>query len=153
MSEQKFDYTENYKKFYESWQKTMSEAVETWMKSPFLNNPADGGAAKPSEFDPVAQYKKFYETWEKTTSEAMEAWLKSPLFAASMGKAIEKSSDVKKYLDEVMEKSLKNMHFPTKNDIDRVLASINNVEAKINDLWDKVEDLKKQKAKSSPNSN
>lgn len=145
MSEQKFDYTEQYKKFYETWQKTMSEVVEAWMKSPFLKN-----EGAPQNADPVGQYKKFYETWEKTTSEAMETWLKSPVFAANMGKAIERSSELKKYLDELMEKSLKNMHLPTKNDIDRVLASINNIEAKINDLWDKVDDLKK-KAKTNSN--
>lgn len=147
MNEEKFDYMGFYKKFYEAWEKTMSEGIDVWTKSPFLSA-GEAGDNAPG-FDPVAYYKKFYEVWEKTMSEALEIWLKSPLFAVTMGKTIEKSSEFKKYLDEVMEKSLKNMHLPTKSDIDRVLASINNLEAKINDLWDKIDELKPS-AKTSP---
>lgn len=142
MSEEKSDYIDYYKKFYEVWEKTMSEAVEMWSKRPFLNKGGAAGNDKAIDFDPAAYYKRFYEIWEKTMSEAMETWLKSPLFAASTGKIVEQSSGLKKYLDEVMERSLKNMHLPTKNDIDRVLASLNNLEAKINDLWDKIDELK-----------
>ena len=140
MTQERFDYTEFYKKFYEGWEKTMSEAMEMWTKSPLLNKSESN--EKAADFDPISHYKKFYETWEKTTSDALEMWLNSPLFAANMGKAIEKSSEFKKYLDEVIEKSLKNMRIPTKTDIDRVLASLNNLEAKINDLTDKVDELK-----------
>lgn len=141
-----FDYSEFYKKFYEGWEKTMSEAIDIWTKSPFLNKAESG--QNNAEFDPVANYKKFYETWEKTTSEALEMWLNSPLFAANMGKAIEKSSEFKKYLDEVIEKNLKNMRIPTKTDVDRILSTINNIEAKINDLMDKVEEIKLPKKAS-----
>jgi hypothetical protein len=143
MSKENFDYAEFYKKFYEGWEKTMSEAIEMWTKSPLLNKHEANEKA-----DPMSHYKRFYETWEKTTSEALEMWLKSPLFAANMGKAIEKSSEFKKYLDEIIEKSLKNMRMPTKSDIDRVLLSINNIEAKINDLTDKVDELRPSKQAS-----
>jgi poly(hydroxyalkanoate) synthase III subunit E len=146
-NEEKFDYMGFYKKFYEAWEKTMSEGIDMWSKSPLLSSRDTGDKA--TSIDPVTYYKRFYEVWEKTVSEALEIWLKSPLFAATMGKTIEKSSEVKKYLDEVMEKSLKNMHLPTNSDIDRVLASINNIEAKINDLWDKIDELKSS-VKSSP---
>jgi len=143
MHEEKFDYMDYYKKFYEVWEKTMFEALGMLSKSPLLNKDAAAGNDKTMDFDPALYYKKFYETWEKSMSEALEMWLKSPLFAASAGKLIEKSSGFKKYLDEVMERSLNNMRLPTKNDIDRVLASLNNLEAKINDLWDKIDELKK----------
>jgi hypothetical protein len=143
MGEEKFNYAEYYKKFYEAWEKTMSEAIEMWTKSPFLST-REGGE-KESEFDPVAYYKKFYSIWENSMSEVLDMWLKSPFFGASLGKAVEKSSEFKKYLDEVMERSLKNLHLPTKSDIDRILASVNKIEAKINDLWDKLEELKAEK--------
>ncbi len=142
-----FDYSEFYKKFYEGWEKTMSEAIDIWTKSPFLNKAESD--QKNAEFDPVVNYKKFYETWERTTSEALEMWLNSPLFAANMGKAIERSSEFKKYLDEVIEKNLKNMRIPTKTDVDRILSTINNIEAKINDLMDKVDEIKLTKKTSS----
>ncbi|MCI0455280.1 MAG: hypothetical protein L0Y68_09850 [Candidatus Dadabacteria bacterium] len=143
MSQEKFDQIDYYKKFYEVWEKTMYEAFEMWSKSPLLNKSESGGNDETIDFDPSSHYKKFYETWERTMSEALEMWLKSPLFASSAGKIMERSSELKKYLDEVMEKSLKNMHFPTKGDIDKILASLNNLEAKINDLGDKVDEINK----------
>jgi hypothetical protein len=142
MSQEKVDNIDYYKKFYEVWEKTMHEAFELWSKSPFLDKSWEKGNNKTMDFDPAAYYKRFYETWEKAMSEALEMWLKSPLFTQSAGKMVEKSSELKKYLDEVMEKSLRNMHFPTKGDIDRILASLNNLEAKINDLWDKIDEIK-----------
>ena len=77
----------------------------------------------------------------------METWVNSPLFASNIGKAVEKSSEIKKYFDEVVEKTLKNMRFPSKSDIDRVLSSINNLEAKMNDLSDKIDDAGRGKGK------
>jgi hypothetical protein len=118
----------------------MSEAMDMWKKNPIAKNEANAGK---EDYDPIAQYKKFYETWEKSSSEVLEKWVNSPLFAANIGKAVEKSSEFKKYFDEAVEKTLKNMRFPTKGDIDRVLASINNLEAKVNDLLDKVDDYNK----------
>lgn len=136
MSRESFDYTEQYKKLYEAWEKTMSEAMDVWKKNPLVKT----GVEEAEEYDPVEQYKKFYEAWEKSSSEILEKWVNSPLFAANIGKAVEKSSDLKKHFDEAVEKVLKNMRFPTKTDIDRVLASINNLEEKINDLADKIEE-------------
>lgn len=136
MSSESFDYTEQYKKLYEAWEKTMSEAMDVWKRNPLVKS----GVEEAEEYDPVEQYKKFYEAWEKSSSEILEKWVNSPLFAANIGKAVEKSSDLKKHFDEGVEKVLKNMRFPTKTDIDRVLASINNLEEKINDLADKIEE-------------
>jgi Poly(R)-hydroxyalkanoic acid synthase subunit (PHA_synth_III_E) len=140
MSKEMFDYTDHYKKFYEAWQKTMSEAMDMWRQNPPIENET---SEKSGDYDPIAQYKKFYETWEKSSSEVLEKWVNSPLFAANIGKAVEKSSEFKKYFDQAVEKTLKNMRFPTKSDIDRMLESINNLEEKINDLVDKVDEIGK----------
>ncbi len=146
MSKESFDYTEHYKKFYEAWEKTMSEAMDMWKKNPLIKSEEK---VDTDNYDPVAHYKKFYETWEKSSSEVFENWVNSPLFAANIGKAVEKSSEFKKYFDEAVEKTLKNMRFPTKSDIDRLLSSINNLEAKINDLMDKVDDMNTPRTRSS----
>lgn len=123
----------------------MSEAMDMWKKNPLVNSDSKDEA---QDYDPVAQYKKFYDTWEKSSSEVLEKWVNSPLFAANIGKAVEKSSEFKKYFDEAVEKTLKNMRFPTKSDMDRMLSSINNLEEKINDLIDKVDDLNKPARRS-----
>jgi len=41
-----------------------------------------------------------------------------------------------------MERNLKNMQLPTKSDIDKILMSIIKIEERINDLIERVEDLK-----------
>ncbi len=140
MSANKSDHADPYKNFYDIWQKTMSEAIEMLSKNPMLDKDKAPSAAN---IDPQEYYKKFYETWEKSSSEMLESWVNSPLFASSMGKALEQSSDFKKYFDEMIDKTLSNLRMPSKNDIDNVLRSIHTLEAKINDLSDKVDDLSK----------
>jgi hypothetical protein len=139
MSEQNFSHAEFYKRFYDIWEKTLGEAFDIWAKSPFLKN-APSVEGDPN-FNPNVYYKKFYDIWEKTTSEAVEMWLKTPLFASTVGKAVEQSSEFKRYVDQVMERSLKSLQLPTKGDIDKTLAAINKIEEKINDLIEKVEEL------------
>jgi hypothetical protein len=140
------EYGEYYKKFYDIWEKSMLEALDIWKKN--LDKTIMNEGDKPIDFSNVEYYKKFYETWEKSTSEALEKYINNPLFALNIGKTIEKSSELKKYFDEVIEKSLKNVRLPSKNDIDRIHNAINSIEAKINDLSEMVEELKSSKMPS-----
>jgi len=146
VTDENMEYGTYYKRFYEIWEKSMSEALDIWRKN--LDKSVKNEGGKPIDFSNVEYYKKFYETWEKSTSEALEKYINSPLFALSIGKAIEKSSELKKYFDEVVEKSLKNVRLPSKNDTDRIHNAINGIEAKINDLSDMVEELKSSKMPS-----
>jgi hypothetical protein len=146
VSNEDIEHGEYYKRFYDIWEKSMLEALNIWKKNSDMNIKNEGD--KSTEFDIVEYYKKFYETWEKTTSEALEKYINSPLFALNMGKLVEKSSELKKYFDEIVEKSLKNLRLPSKNDIDRIHSSINTIEAKINDLSEMVEELKSSKKPS-----
>ena len=146
MSNEDIEHGEYYKRFYDIWEKSMLEALNIWKKNSDMNIKNEGD--KSTEFDIVEYYKKFYETWEKTTSEALEKYINSPLFALNMGKFVEKSSELKKYFDEIVEKSLKNLRLPSKNDIDRIHSSINTIEAKINDLSEMVGELKSSKKPS-----
>jgi hypothetical protein len=146
VSNEDIEYGEYYKRFYNIWEKSMLEALDMWKKN--LGKTIENEGDKSTDFNAVEYYKKFYETWEKTTSEALEKYVNSPLFAVNIGTAVEKSSELKKYFDEVVEKSLKNLHLPSKNDIDRIHNAINTIEAKINDLSDMVEELRSSKTPS-----
>lgn len=146
MTDENMEYGEYYKRFYEIWEKSMSEALDIWRKN--LDKSLKNEGDKPIDFANVELYKKFYETWEKSTSEALEKYINSPLFALNIGKAVERSSELKKYFDQVVEKSLKNVRLPSKNDIDRIHNAINVIEAKINDLSDMVEELRSSKTPS-----
>lgn len=146
MSNEDIEYGEYYKRFYDIWEKSMLEALDIWKKN--LGKTIENEGDKSTDFNTVEYYKKFYETWEKTTSEALEKYINSPLFAVNIGKAVERSSELKKYFDEVVEKSLKNLRLPSKNDIDRIHSAINTIEAKINDLCEMVEELRSSKTPS-----
>jgi hypothetical protein len=146
VSNEDIEYGEYYKRFYDIWEKSMLEALDIWRKNLDKNIKNEGD--KSMDFDTVEYYKKFYETWEKATSEALEKYMNNPLFALNIGKAVEKSSELKKYFDEVVEKSLKNLRLPSKNDIDRIHNAINTIEAKINDLSEMVEELKSSRTPS-----
>jgi len=146
VTNENMEYGEYYKKFYDIWEKSMLEALDIWKKN--LDKTIMNEGDKPIDFSNVEYYKKFYETWEKSTSEALEKYINNPLFALNIGKTIEKSSELKKYFDEVIEKSLKNVRLPSKNDIDRIHNAINSIEAKINDLSEMVEELKSSKMPS-----
>ena len=148
MNREEFEYGEYYKQFFKLWEKSMMEAFDVWKKNASTKNKVE--SEKKDEFDSSAYYKDFYDSWEKVTTEALEKWVNSPLFASNIGKIIEKSSEFKKYFDQAMEISLKNMNLPSRRDLERVLGSINNIEAKINDLSDKVDEIlisKKGKSK------
>ncbi|MCH8028598.1 MAG: hypothetical protein IH874_01530 [Candidatus Dadabacteria bacterium] len=145
MSTENFDQKQFYKNLFGIWEKTIDETFKLWSKSPFTESPSnkDGN----SEVDPKSYYKKFYSVWEQNLSEALESWLKTPYFSATVGKGIERSSELKKYFDQVIERSLKTMHMPTKGDVNKALAAINKIEEKVNDLIDKVDELNSYRKK------
>lgn len=146
MSKEGAEFGDYYKRFYDIWEKSMLEALDVWKRR--LDKDIKSEVDKSMEFDPVEYYKKFYETWEKTTAEALEKQINSPIFALNLGKAVERSSEFKKYFDELVDKGLKNMRLPSKSDIERIHSAINTIEAKINDLSDMVEDLRSPKKPS-----
>ena len=139
MNKEELEYGEYYKQFFKLWENSMMEVFDVWKKNASFKNKVE--SEKNDEFDSASYYTNFYDAWEKVTTEALEKWVNSPLFASNIGKIIEKSSEFKKYFDQAMEISLKNMNLPSKRDLERVLSSINNIEAKINDLSDKVDEI------------
>ena len=144
MAKESNDYTEQYKKFYEAWGKTMTEVVDFWKQNPLAGKTQSGESVDLKKF-----YKDFYDRWENSASDTLENWVNSPLFANNIGKLIEKSSEFKKHFDDIVEKTLKSMRFPSKSDVDNILAAINNLEAKVNDLDDKIESLITKQRKTS----
>lgn len=94
-----------------------------------------------SELDYFIYFKKLYESWEKSMSRALEVWLKNPLFTSTTEKAIEKSAEFKNYIHDIMERTLKQRYFPTKNDIDKLITSLDTLETKVIELSEKITEL------------
>lgn len=95
-------------------------------------------------------FEQLYESWEKSASKAIKLWFNNPLFNNCMERAFEKSTEFKNYTREIIEKSLKYRYFPIKNDFFKLMNSIENVETKLLDLEDKIQDATKaDKSKST----
>ncbi|GBD39943.1 hypothetical protein HRbin37_02229 [bacterium HR37] len=99
------------------------------------------GDKKREEPDYFNYFKRVYELWEKSASQALELWIKSPLFKNTMEKALEKSTEFRNYIQEVMDRTLKYRYFPMKNDIDKLAEYLSSLEEKLNKLESKINEL------------
>jgi hypothetical protein len=94
-----------------------------------------------AELDYFSYFKKLYESWEKSMYQALEIWLKNPLLINTAEKAIEKSAEFKNYMSDVMERTLKLRYFPMKDDMDKVITSLDKLEIKVNELSERIDEL------------
>ena len=72
-------------------------------------------------------FKKLYESWEESTNKMMDVWMNSPL----MDRAVEKSSEFKDYIHGFIEQTLETRCSPQKREMDRLVDTIDSLEAKI----------------------
>jgi hypothetical protein len=94
-----------------------------------------------NELDYFSYFKKLYESWEKSMSQALEVWLKNPLLTNTTEKAIEKSAEFKTYIHDIMERTLRQRYFPIKDDMDKVIMSLDKLEIRVNELSDRFNEL------------
>lgn len=99
-----------------------------------------------SEMYYFGYFKKLYESWEESTNKMMDVWMSNPL----MERAVEKSSEFKNYIHGFIEESLEKRYMPHKQDMDRLIETIDSLETKIAELEEKIEDLQKRPLKSVP---
>jgi hypothetical protein len=99
------------------------------------------GQKRERELHYFSYFKKLYESWERSMSQALEVWLKNPLVTNSTEKAIEKSIEFRNYIYEIMDRSLQQRVFPMKDDMDKVLGSLDILETKLNKLSKRMDEL------------
>ena len=76
----------------------------------------------------------------------MDIWFNSPL----MDRAVEKSSEFKDYVQDFMEQSLEQRNIPERNNMDKLINTIDSLEVKIAKLEEKIEDLETKPEEVSP---
>ncbi len=86
------------------------------------------------------EWKKGFDAWEKATAELMETWLESPLVLEPSGAMLGVVSKVKAAQDEAAAKWWGSVGLPTKRDQERTLHRINELESKLLDLEERLED-------------
>ncbi len=83
-------------------------------------------------------FKIFYRAWEEVASQAFGAWLGSPIFAGTVTEIVNKSSEYRKYLNDLVDRVLEDRGLPTKREIIKMAERICNIEIKVNDIEDKL---------------
>lgn len=94
----------------------------------------------------LGYFKKLYESWEESTHKMMDIWFNSPL----MDRAVEKSSEFKDYVQDFMEQNLEQRNIPERNNMDKLINTIDSLEVKIAKLEEKIEDLETKPEEVSP---
>lgn len=85
----------------------------------------------------LGYFKKLYESWEESTHKMMDVWFNSPL----MERAVEKSSEFKNYVQVFMEESLERRNLAEREEMNKLINTIDALEIKIAKLEEKIESL------------
>lgn len=84
-------------------------------------------------------WKKGFDAWEKTTAKYMEEALKSPLVLEPSGKMLTLAMKAKAKRDEAVTKWWGAMGLPTKHDQERTLHALNQLQSRIMDLEEQLQ--------------
>lgn len=85
-------------------------------------------------------YKKSFDAWEKATAQLMESWLRSPLVLEPAGSMLSAAMKAKSVSDKASALWWAGMGLPTKRDQERTLHALNELESRLLDLEERLED-------------
>jgi polyhydroxyalkanoic acid synthase PhaR subunit len=111
------------------------------------SNPPSGGMPDPMQYwrdffqDPTRLWREFYQQAESAWGPQLEQGMGSEAYAAMIGQTLEAYVGLHKALRESMNRYLETMNLPSRDDFARVASQITALEAKIDGLDEKVEDL------------
>ena len=88
------------------------------------------------------QWKKAFDAWEGATAKWVEEWMKSPLVLGPSGAMLTVAMKAKKAADDVKEQVWAQAGLPTKRDQERALHMLNQLQSRIMDLEEKLEQHK-----------
>ena len=88
------------------------------------------------------QWKKAFDVWEAATAKWVEEWMKSPLVLGPSGAMLTVVMKAKKAADDVKEQVWAQAGLPTKRDQERALHMLNQLQSRIMDLEEKLEQQK-----------
>ena len=88
-------------------------------------------------------YKKGFDAWENATAKLVESWLKSPLVLKPSGAMLTSMMRMKAASDRAAAMWWGSLGLPTKRDQERTLHALHQLESRLNDLEEKLEDTRK----------
>lgn len=91
-------------------------------------------------YDPFSLWKQYYRDVESNWSKAFEENMKKEEYSESMGNMLDFNLLYKQMVDKSTKQYLEHMNLPTKEDISNISTLIINLDSKVDDLEDQVEE-------------
>ncbi len=85
-------------------------------------------------------FKQSFDVWEKSTATFFETWLKSPVVLEPAGMALTAMMKTKAASDRMMALWWGSLGLPTKRNQERALHALNELESRLMDLEEKLEE-------------
>lgn len=91
------------------------------------------------------RWKKSFDAWESATAKLLEEWMKSPLVLNPAGAALTAAMKARIARDRALQAFWGRLGLPTKRDQERTLHLLQQLESKILDLEEKLEEAQQSK--------
>jgi hypothetical protein len=85
-------------------------------------------------------WKKGFDAWEASTARVLEAWMKSPLVLEPSGALLTATMKMKASSDRAAARFWASMGLPTRADQERALHALNQLESRLYDLEERLDD-------------
>ena len=85
-------------------------------------------------------WKKSFDVWENETAKFLEVVMKSPMMLGPSGKLLSNVMKAKSAYSNVLATVWSGIGLPTKRDQERILHALNQLESKLMDLEERLED-------------
>jgi hypothetical protein len=85
-------------------------------------------------------WKKSFDVWENETAKFLEVWMKSPMILGPSGSMLSQAMKAKSAYDKALSHLWSGIGLPTKRDQERILHALNQLESKLLDLEERLED-------------
>ena len=91
-------------------------------------------------FDPFTMWKDIYERTEATWGEVIQETMKKESFSEGIGQTLTNNLQYQELVTKMTEAYLKQVNMPTRGEIASVASLIVNLEGKVDDLEEKIEE-------------
>ncbi|MCO4783224.1 MAG: hypothetical protein KC646_12940 [Candidatus Cloacimonetes bacterium] len=92
-------------------------------------------------FDPFSMQKKMFDEWEKSTAEYVDKVMRDPSFMKTISQNMGSTLDMQDAIKEQTNKVLKSMNVPTEDSLDGLYKTVHNLETRMLDFEEKIDDL------------
>lgn len=92
-------------------------------------------------FDPFSMQKKMFDEWEKSTAEYVDKVMRDPSFMKTISQNMGTTLDMQDAIKQQTNKVLESMNVPTEDSLDGLYKTVHNLETRMLDFEEKIDDL------------